>query len=359
MRSSVDLTNQKRAKKAAASDPWEIELSSFLAKYHTDDFVTGQQLLRHLNQPVDKLNMRNYQRIGRIMKRLQWEKGRRRQVGSSNPVDGYIKPAIEASTEGKEAIAINNKKASSPKRDKPLPNPWTPAREIRYGMVYFIGGEAMGPVKIGFTSDDDPKRRLGQLQVGSHEKLELLGQVNGTIETERRIHSFLHLHKVRGEWFHREAALSVLNHLSAKASTHLPNLFADQFSEAAFTIENADGGDELEEESLAITVARHLMLDLASTFRASKVELPLALRSWLICQVDRDDPIGDLANDCKSDPSFPEVGSLTDYLTWVMGVTSNWAVTRTVVDAWLECQQVIFKLNMISIPPDPWAHKQR
>jgi hypothetical protein len=256
---------------------------------------------------------------------------------------------------------MNLKNQKRAKSDKPLPNPWTPVRvrEIRYGMVYFIGGESMGPVKIGFTSDDDPKRRLGQLQVGSHEKLELLGQVNGTIETERKIHSFLHSHKVRGEWFHREAALSVLNHLSASASTRLPSLFIDQFSDAAFTIQDADRDDESEEESLAVTVARHLMLDLASTFKASKVELPLALHSWLICQIDRDDPIGDLANDCKNDLSFPAIGSLIDYLTWAMGATSNWAVTRTVVDAWLECQQVIIKLNMLSIPSDPWAHKQR
>jgi hypothetical protein len=357
----MNLKNQKRAKKATASDPWEIKLSSFLSQYEADDFVTGRQLLKHLNEPDDKLIMRNYQRIGRIMKCLGWKKGMRRQVGFSNPVNGYIKPALKTFAEEKETIAISNKKASSSKSDKPLPDPWTPVRvrEIRYGMVYFIGGESMGPVKIGFTSDDDPKRRLGQLQVGSHEKLELLGQVNGTIETERKIHSFLHSHKVRGEWFHREAALSVLNHLSASASTRLPSLFIDQFSDAAFTIQDADRDDESEEESLAVTVARHLMLDLASTFKASKVELPLALHSWLICQIDRDDPIGDLANDCKNDLSFPAIGSLIDYLTWAMGATSNWAVTRTVVDAWLECQQVIIKLNMLSIPSDPWAHKQR
>jgi len=245
-------------------------------------------------------------------------------------------------------------KASTSRRDKPVLDPWTPAREIRYGMVYFIGGEAMGPVKIGFTSDDNPKRRLCQLQVGSPEKLELLGQVDcATIETEYKIHSFLHLHKVRGEWFHREAALSLLHHLSPSKGVQLPNLFADQLDNIAFTIEDVDGDYELEEEPLTTAVSRHLMLDLASTFRSCKTQYSLPLRTWLICQTDREDAIADLASDCKGDTSFPEIGSLTDYLTWAMKITSNPSITRTVVDAWIECQQVIVMLDKTSIPSNP------
>jgi hypothetical protein len=266
-----------------------------------------------------------------------------------------------------QAIMAKNKqmgssakqKASTSKRDKPLPNPWLPAREIRYGIVYFIGGYPEGPIKIGFTSNSDPNRRLGELQVGSPEKLEILGQIDGTIETEHKIHSFLHLHKVRGEWFHREAALSMLYHLSPCKGIQLPNVFADQFSELAFTIEEINGDDELEEESLSATVARHLMLDLASRFRSCETWHPLPLRTWLIRQVDRGDAIADLANDCKNDPSFPEIGSLTDYLTWIMETTSNSSITRTVVDAWIECQQAILTLNRTPIPSDPWTNKQR
>jgi hypothetical protein len=232
-------------------------------------------------------------------------------------------------------------KASTSKRDKPLPNPCTPAREIRYGMVYFIGGKTNGPVKIGFTSSDNPKRRLGELQVGSPETLEILGQIDGTIETEHKIHSFLHLHKVRGEWFHREAALSLLHHLLPSQGVQLPNFFADQFDNIAFTIEDVDRDYELEEEPLTTAVSRHLMLDLASTFRSCKTQYPLPLWTWLICQIDREDAIAHLASDCKGDTSFPEIGSLTDYLTWAMEITSSPSITRTVVDAWIECQQAV------------------
>lgn len=253
----------------------------------------------------------------------------------------------------------SKQKTSTSKRDKPLPNPWLPDREIRYGIVYFIGGYPEGPIKIGFTSNSDPSRRLGELQVGSPQKLELLGQIDGTIETEHKIHSFLHLHKVRGEWFHREAALSMLHHLSPCKGIRLPNFFADQFRDVAFTMEDVNWDDELEEESLSATVARHLMLDLASRFRSCETQHPLPLRTWLIRQVDREDAIADLANDCKNDPSFPEIGSLTDYLTWIMDITPDSSITRTVVDAWIECQQAILTLNKTSTSPDPWAHKQR
>jgi len=103
--SALYLEDQKRAENATVSDPWEAELSSFLSKCKAGYFVTSQQLLRHLNKPIDKLDMRDCKRIGNIMKRLRWEKGRRRQAGHSNPVDGYIKPEIEPVTDA-EANAI-------------------------------------------------------------------------------------------------------------------------------------------------------------------------------------------------------------------------------------------------------------
>jgi hypothetical protein len=349
MRSSPSLKNQERAKKVTSSDPWEAELFDFLLQCQVGDFVTGGQLLMRLSEPIDEPEMRHYRRIGKIMKRLGWEKGRRRQPGFPNAVDGYIKPEAEAITK-KEAIVTGRQNTSASKHGQPSKSPWTSKSKTRHGIVYFIGGEAMGPVKIGFTSDDDPKRRLGQLQVGSHEELEVLGWVDGTIETERKIHDFLRCHRVRGEWFHRKAALYVLSHLLPKKSTQLAGSFADQLSDAAFTIEDIDKEDELEEESLAVTVARHVILDLASQLRSSNAELPLPLRAWLLRQIDRDDPVGDLANDCKGDLSFPELGSLPDYLTWIMGVTSNDAVTRTVIDAWIECQQVISTPDAILMP---------
>jgi predicted P-loop ATPase len=90
--------DQKRAENATVSDPWEAELSSFLSNCKHGEFVTSQQLLKHLNKPVDKLDMRDCKRIGNIMKRMKWEKARRRQIYHANPVDGYIKPEPETLT---------------------------------------------------------------------------------------------------------------------------------------------------------------------------------------------------------------------------------------------------------------------
>lgn len=103
--SQLHIKDQERAENATVSDPWEAELSSFLSKCKAGDFVTSQQLLRHLNKPVDKLDMRDCKRIGNIMKRLNWGKGRRRQSGHLNPVDGYIMPEPEVLTNAQaEAI---------------------------------------------------------------------------------------------------------------------------------------------------------------------------------------------------------------------------------------------------------------
>ena len=96
--SLLHTEDQKRAENATVSDPWEAELSSFLSNCKHGEFVTSQQLLKHLNKPVDKLDMRDCKRIGNIMKRMKWEKGRRRQINHTNPVDGYIKPEPETLT---------------------------------------------------------------------------------------------------------------------------------------------------------------------------------------------------------------------------------------------------------------------
>lgn len=42
-----------------------------------------------------------------------------------------------------------------------------------------------------------------------------------------------------------------------------------------------------------------------------------AFTRWLLDQADRDDPVGDLARDARSDPNFPEgtVGQVLDYLS--------------------------------------------
>jgi hypothetical protein len=97
--STLFIEGQERAQNATMSDPWEAEISSYLSNCKVGDFVTGHQLLKQLNKPMDKLDMRDFKRIGNIMKRLQWIKARRRQTGFLHAVDGYSRPKQTPLTE--------------------------------------------------------------------------------------------------------------------------------------------------------------------------------------------------------------------------------------------------------------------
>lgn len=76
----------------------------------------------------------------------------------------------------------------------------------KQGYVYFISnGDS---VKIGFTSQRKGKTpeqsidiRMKQLQVGNSNKLKLLYYLEGTMDVEKSIQSFLKLYKKNGEWF--------------------------------------------------------------------------------------------------------------------------------------------------------------
>ncbi len=75
------------------------------------------------------------------------------------------------------------------------------AREIAdpHRVVYFIQPGEEPFVKIGIT--DDLVHRVESLQTASPHALRVLGQIPGTMRTEREIHVlFSHL-RVRGEWF--------------------------------------------------------------------------------------------------------------------------------------------------------------
>ena len=74
------------------------------------------------------------------------------------------------------------------------------------GVVYFIQGEKTGRIKIGYTTK--PIRiRMSQLQVGSPDKLKLLGTMQGGAVAEGAIQgqwASLHSH---GEWFNQSPEL--------------------------------------------------------------------------------------------------------------------------------------------------------
>lgn len=222
--------------------------------------------------------------------------------------------------------------------------------EEKSGLVYFIGNDQEGPVKIGFTSHRDPVKRLRQLQTASPYKLSVLGSISGTVATEKAIHVFLWHDNLQGEWFTRESALAMLQHLTTGYHSRTnKNDFFDKFFDIAITIGDGDLTDEEvlrgDPEPVTSIIARHILLDMLSRFRDCHAEKPLPFLTWLIEQSDRKDATGDLAKDACLDESFPSAGSVFDYINYLDGKSGSFtgpAITRTVVDAWIECQQAIF-----------------
>jgi hypothetical protein len=65
------------------------------------------------------------------------------------------------------------------------------------GYVYFVQG---GPfIKIGWSLL--LQNRIAALQTGNPYKLELLGAIPGSIDTEREIHERFKKYRAQGEWF--------------------------------------------------------------------------------------------------------------------------------------------------------------
>jgi hypothetical protein len=199
----------------------------------------------------------------------------------------------------------------------------TSLKDEAEGVVYFIGHGKTGPVKIGFTADLDPMPRLRQLQTGSPEQLKVLGIISAYASIERKIQSLLAPHNIRGEWFDREAAISVLRRLKNKESFHRSH-FVDKLW--SISIESIHQEDVREQLSRVNT------------------EQPLPFRSWLITQSSRDHATGDLARDAIKDPEFPSVGSLADYLRYIKSVSYSPTAIRTTIEAWIECDLAIRRL---------------
>jgi hypothetical protein len=77
------------------------------------------------------------------------------------------------------------------------------------GFVYFIRSPELGLVKIGYTAEP-PHGRLKALQTGSPSRLEILGAVPATRETEARFHRRFAALRRHGEWFREDERLSRL-----------------------------------------------------------------------------------------------------------------------------------------------------
>lgn len=222
-----------------------------------------------------------------------------------------------------------------------LPQSTTELKDETYGVVYFLSHGTDGPVKIGFTGGRDPLPRIRQLQTGSPEELNLLGAVEAYASTEQAIHAFLNTHNVRGEWFDREPALRLMERLQNRSSTHDGDFVRDLNFVEVSRPRKITGDEDI--ELLEEQVARNLLDDITNQLHQVNTEQPLPFRIWVLAQAGRDDPIGDLANNAAKNTDFPVCGSLKQYLEYFSNVR-NPAITRTVIEAWIECDMAVSSL---------------
>jgi hypothetical protein len=66
-------------------------------------------------------------------------------------------------------------------------------------VIYFIHDRISRAVKIGVSNN--PADRLGTLQTGNPNRMELLGHIRGDERDEARLHQQFAEYKVGGEWF--------------------------------------------------------------------------------------------------------------------------------------------------------------
>jgi len=198
-----------------------------------------------------------------------------------------------------------------------------------YGVVYFIGSED-GPIKIGYSSDVSATKRLRQLQTASAKKYQIYGVVSGGMSLEKTIHRYLHAHLVMGEWYARQPALELMTRLMEK---ELPLTL--EYTDLLHSL-NEIKSDLNTKSGLASIIAADMISDVVHELASVNTLLALPLKAWLSNQLDRDDPIGDLAREHADNGYLPATGNFEDYMTYIVEEGQP-AVTRTMVTAWIEC----------------------
>lgn len=79
---------------------------------------------------------------------------------------------------------------------------------IQSGMVYFIQGAITKKIKIGFTKAKFVNQRLTDMQVGSPDKLIILGLISEATKTdEKQYHEHFLFCRSHGEWFNPDPEL--------------------------------------------------------------------------------------------------------------------------------------------------------
>lgn len=67
--------------------------------------------------------------------------------------------------------------------------------------VYFVQQGANGPIKIGRTNFAELKSRIGGLQIGNPQKLNLLARFAAVPAYEKVLHKMFEDSRIRGEWY--------------------------------------------------------------------------------------------------------------------------------------------------------------
>lgn len=107
---------------------------------------------------------------------------------------------------GSVYIEIQDFEQQTRSKSKFPPPPWVNLPAQGQSCVYFVQAETSRRIKIGFT-ELQPQARLSTLQIGSPEKLRLLGTFPGSMADERATHKLFISDQIAGEWFSETKAL--------------------------------------------------------------------------------------------------------------------------------------------------------
>jgi len=179
------------------------------------------------------------------------------------------------------------------------------------GMVYFLQGGSGEPIKIGYVNESSDKqlsKRVSTLQTGNPDRLSDIYRIDPAyMPLEKAIHKLLSPWRVRenGEWFEYSAATALINTLQ---HSWADTLFQDQIERIP-----ADFN-----ESLTMSLSMHYTKLIDNLITAP--ELPLL--GWLLLQEERDDIVGDLAEDAKRKPEiYLDIRNLEGYASVVPEIT--------------------------------------
>lgn len=102
--------------------------------------------------------------------------------------------------------------------------------------IYFVRAGSNGPIKIGVASNVD--KRVETLQTGNHQKLTVITVIkcrdkSDAYHKESTFHKMFEHKRIRGEWFHGDIRINLINQLSEVDRAGLENDFTCKDSDSA------------------------------------------------------------------------------------------------------------------------------